>query len=65
MRERIAMKVARFVPGRGGTSNLSFLFNLGKPYMLLKKKKDGRDPVKGINGIEGKGFSKKRMPIRN
>jgi hypothetical protein len=31
----------------------------------IKKKKDGRDPVKGINGIEGKGFSKKRMPIRN
>jgi len=34
MRERIAMKVARFVPGREGTSNLSFLFNLGKPYLF-------------------------------
>jgi hypothetical protein len=27
MRERTAVKVARFVPGRGGKSNLSFLFN--------------------------------------
>jgi len=27
MRERTAMKVARFVPGRGGMSNPSFLFN--------------------------------------
>src|SRR5664280_3884742 len=27
MHERTAVKVARFVPGREGTSNLSFLFN--------------------------------------
>jgi hypothetical protein len=27
MRERTAVKVARFVPGREGKSNLSFLFN--------------------------------------
>ena len=27
MRERTAVKVARFVPGREGRSNLSFLFN--------------------------------------
>ena len=32
---------------------------------MLLKKKEGRDPVKGINGIEGKGFSKKRMPFCN
>jgi len=30
-----------------------------------KKEKKGRDPVKGINGIEGIGFSKKRTPILN
>ena len=28
MRERTAVKVARFVPGREGKSNLSFLFNV-------------------------------------
>lgn len=41
---------------------------LGKPYMLLFfnfKKKEGRNPVKGIDGIEGRGFSKKRMLTRN
>jgi hypothetical protein len=27
MRERTAVKAARFVPGREGKSNLSFLFN--------------------------------------
>jgi hypothetical protein len=31
---------------------------LGKPYMLLKI---GKDPVRGINGIEGRGCFKKRM----
>jgi hypothetical protein len=36
---------------------------LGKPYMLLKK--SGRNPVKGINGIEGIGLGKKRMSICN
>jgi len=35
---------------------------LGKPYMLLSKKK-GRDPVKGINGIEGRGFRQKANAI--
>jgi len=38
----------------------SFFFKKKK-----KKKKKGRDPVKGINGIEGRGFSKKRTPICN
>ena len=39
---------------------------LGKPYMLLKKKKKiGKNPVRGINGIEGKGCFKKRMPACN
>jgi hypothetical protein len=40
---------------------------LGKPYMLQKKKKkkSGRNPVKGINGIEGIGLGKKRMSIYN
>ena len=33
MRERTAVKVARFVPGRGGKSNLSFLFNGGYKYL--------------------------------
>jgi len=37
-----------------------FDMELGKPYMLLKKV--GKDPVKGIKGIEGKGCFKKRMP---
>lgn len=37
---------------------------LGKPYVLLLQKK-GRNPVKGIDGIEGRGFSKKRMLTRN
>jgi hypothetical protein len=36
---------------------------LGKPYMLLQKKKYGRDPVKGINGIEGRGFRQKAKAI--
>jgi hypothetical protein len=37
---------------------------LGKPYMLpLFKKKKGRDPVKGINGIEGRGFRQKANAI--
>jgi len=37
---------------------------LGKPYMLLKKKKKkGRDPVKGINCIEGRGFKQKANVI--
>jgi hypothetical protein len=38
---------------------------LGKPYMLLLQKKEGRNPVKGVDGIEGRGFSKKRMLTRN
>jgi hypothetical protein len=38
-------------------------WNLVNPICSFKKK--GRDPVKGINGIEGRGFSKKRTPIRN
>jgi hypothetical protein len=33
---------------------------LGKPYMLLKK--IGKDPVRGIYGIEGRGCFKKQMP---
>jgi len=37
---------------------------LGKPYMLLsKKKKIGRDSVKGINCIEGRGFKQKAKVI--
>jgi hypothetical protein len=38
---------------------------LGKPYMLLskKKKKKGKDPVKGINGIEGRGSRQKANAI--
>jgi hypothetical protein len=38
---------------------------LGKPYMLLskKKRKRGRDPVKGINCIEGKGSKQKAKVI--
>ena len=36
---------------------------LGKPYMLLKKR--GKDPVRGINGIEGRGCFKKQMPAFN
>jgi hypothetical protein len=36
---------------------------LGKPYMLLIKKKKGRDPAKGINGIEGRGFRQKANAI--
>jgi len=39
-------------------------WNLVNPICSFKKKK-GRDPVKGINGIEGRGFSKKRTPICN
>jgi len=35
---------------------------LGKPYMLLSKKK-GKDSVKGINGIEGRGFRQKANAI--
>jgi len=37
---------------------------LGKPYMLLFiKKKKGRDPVKGISSIEGRGFRQKANVI--
>jgi hypothetical protein len=40
---------------------------LGKPYMPLskkkKKKKKGRDSVRGINGIEGRGFRQKANVI--
>jgi len=63
MRERTAVKVAWFVPGRGGMSNPSSLFNLGKPYMLLSRKKKGRGPAKGINGIEGRGSKQKANAI--
>jgi hypothetical protein len=37
---------------------------LGKPYIPLQKKK-GRNPVKGIQGIEGRGSGKKRMSTCN
>jgi hypothetical protein len=39
---------------------------LGKPYMPLskkKKKEKGRDSVRGINGIEGRGFRQKANVI--
>ena len=36
---------------------------LGKPYMLLGK--PGSDPARANDGIEGRGFGKKRMSIRN
>jgi hypothetical protein len=41
---------------------------LGKPYMLLsfikkKKRRKGRDPVKGINCIEGRGSRQKANAI--
>jgi hypothetical protein len=37
---------------------------LGKPYMPLSgKKKKGRDSVRGINGIEGRGFRQKANVI--
>jgi hypothetical protein len=40
---------------------------LGKPYMLLSKKKKkkwkGRDSVKGINGIEGRGSKQKANAV--
>jgi len=36
---------------------------LGKPYMLLEY--PGRDPVRANDGIEGRGFGKKRMSICN
>jgi hypothetical protein len=38
---------------------------LGKPYIPLKKKKEGRNSVTGIDGIEGRGSGKKRMSICN
>ena len=39
---------------------------LGKPYIpLQKRKKKGRNPVKGIQGIEGRGSGKKRMSTCN
>jgi hypothetical protein len=38
---------------------------LGKPYIPLYKKKKGRDPVKGIDGIEGRGSGKKRISTCN
>jgi hypothetical protein len=38
---------------------------LVSPICSFYLKKKGRDPVKGINCIEGIGFSKKRMPICN
>jgi hypothetical protein len=36
---------------------------LGKPYMLLEY--PGRDPARVNDGIEGRGFGKKRMSICN
>jgi hypothetical protein len=36
---------------------------LGKPYMLPEY--PGRDPARVNDGIEGRGFGKKRMSIRN
>jgi hypothetical protein len=40
---------------------------LGKPYTFLnkKKKKKVETLAKANDNVEGKGFSKKRMPIRN
>lgn len=37
---------------------------LGKPYTFLKKKKV-ETLAKANDNVEGRGFSKKRMPIRN
>ena len=41
MRERTAVKVARFVPGREGKSNLSFLFNGEWKYLYRAVDSDG------------------------
>jgi len=38
---------------------------LGKPYTSLYKKKKVETLAKTNDNVEGKGFSKKRMPIRN
>ena len=35
---------------------LFVVWNLVNPICSLYSKKKGRDPVKGINGIEGRGF---------
>jgi hypothetical protein len=41
MRERTAVKVARFVPGRGEKSNLFFLFNdRGSNFASIRKDAD-------------------------
>jgi hypothetical protein len=43
MRERTAVKVARFVPGREGMSNLSFLFNGHMENRKVKIRLRGRE----------------------
>ena len=50
MRERTAVKVARFVPGREGKSNLSFLFNDRGHFALIRKDADLRQVFYGMKG---------------
>ena len=47
---------------------LFVVYNLVNPIcssVFFRKKKKGRDSAKRINGIEGRGFSKKRMLFCN
>jgi hypothetical protein len=64
------MANGQMIPGLQMASKIFTLFavwNLINPICSLysKKKKKGRDSVKGINGIEGRGSGKKRMSICN
>ena len=54
------------VPGLQMASKVFIIIcdvELGKPYMLPEK--PGSDPVRANDGIEGRGFGKKRMLICN
>jgi len=54
------------VPGLQMASKVFIIIcdvELGKPYMLPEK--PGSDPVRANDGIEGRGFGKKRMSICN
>jgi hypothetical protein len=54
------------IPGSKMASKVFILFvvkNLVNPICPFPKKKRGRDPVKGIKGIEGRGFRQKANVI--
>jgi hypothetical protein len=60
------MTNGQMIPGSKMASKVFILFvawNLVNPICPFPKKKKGRDSVRGINGIEGRGFRQKANVI--